>query len=442
MNILPGLKQKLKANDFVHSVVILISGSALSQMAVVLVTPILTRLYTPEDFGILSVYLSIMFTIAIITSFHYETAIPLPNNEEDAVNLLMLSLLFLVFNILLISALVLFFHHAIASIFQTQGLQQYLGFLPVSVLGFGFFQVFQLWLLRKENYVSITKGKMQMNLSQIISQLGLGFIAKSSGFLIAGEVIGRVIGGTGMALSSWREIKEKRSVITREKIWQMAVRYRRFPLVSSWSSLFSGLSQHLPALFIAYALGAKAAGWYLIANRILVLPDSLLGYSVKQVYIAKSAKVIHQSFAAFVQLFWSTLKKMSIISLVIFTLITALAPVAFSLIFGDSWREAGVFVQCMSILFFMQVIVGPISSNFFLLEEQFIQACCELARLLLLLLAMGIANIFLTEAWQIILCLSAAGALGFLVVGFFSWYVVRRSAFARGEGDGYFRKKA
>lgn len=442
MFLLHALKRKLKANDFVHSVAILISGSAISQIAIVLVTPLLTRLYTPEDFGVLSIYVSIMFTVAIITSFHYETAIPLPANERDALNLLILSLIILLANVFLISVFVLFFHESIAAVFKTEGLQSYLGFLPVSILGFGFFQVFQLWLLRQENYVRITKGKVHMNISQITAQVGLGFIAKSSGYLIAGEVIGRIVGGTGMALSSWKEIKKQRSAITRQRMWRMAVRYRRFPLVSSWSSLFNGLSQHLPTLFIAYALGAKAAGWYLIANRVLALPDALLGYSVKQVYIAKSAKVIHTSFPSFVRIFWNTLQRMSVISLFVFTLIALLAPAIFSFVFGDVWGEAGVFVQCMSILFFMQIIVGPISSNYFLLEAQFIQACCEFARLLLLLGGMLIAKVYLTEAWQIILCLSLAGAIGFLILGFFSWYVLKRSALTRGERDGYFRKRA
>lgn len=426
MRLFTTLYHKLIRNDFIHSVTVLVSGTALSQVIIVALTPLLTRLYTPEDFGVLSVYSSVMLTVAIVTSLHYETAIPLPEKEKDAVNLLALSFFILLMNVLLSFIILAVFKEPLLSLFNIEGMNKMIDFLPLSILGFGLFQVYQLWLLRQENYAQITKGKVRMNVSQIFSQTGLGFITTSSFGLIAGEVAGRLIGGGGMALSSWKEVKKKKAFLSRRKMWKLAKRYRRFPLVSSWSSLLSGLTSHLPMLFIAYALGVKAAGWYLLANRILALPDALLGYSVKQVYMAKSAKIIHASFSGFSALFWGTVKQMGLISLFIYIPIVLFSPFVFPFVFGESWGDAGVFVQCMSVLFLGQLIAGPISATFILLEEQYIEVLCEFIRLILLLLGMLVCNLFLEEPWQIVLCLSVAGMFGFLILGFFSWVVLAR----------------
>ena len=264
-----------------------------------------------------------------------------------------------------------------------------------------------------------------MNLFHAGGQLSLGFISGSPTSLIIGEVIGRNAGGIGLGVLSWKEMKNNFHLISWNMMKQMAIRYRRFPLITTWSSLLGALTNHLPTFFIVGTLGVKAAGWYLIANRVLALPNALLGYSVEQVYLAKSAKLLHRSYSTFVQLFWETVKKLTVISFILFTLAAILAPKTFSLIFGELWYEAGVFVQCMSILFFVQLIAGPISINFDLLELQHLDIFCGLIRFLLLIGSMLYSNLFLVEDWQVVLCLSIAGAIGFMIVGIFSWYALQ-----------------
>ncbi|MFD1360706.1 lipopolysaccharide biosynthesis protein [Lentibacillus salinarum] len=424
MNKLFNIKQKITDGSFANSVTILMSGSAFSQIAVVLMTPFLTRLYGPEAFGLFSVYLSILYTLGLLHSLQYEVAIPLPEKDEDAINLLALSLIMLAVCTSIIAMMTGYFSHAITAFIGTPELGDYLWYLPLSLFGLGIFQIFQLWSLREETYAIIARGKVQMNLATIGSQSGLGLWSATSSSLIFGEAVGRIAGGFGLAALSWRHIKRNLSSLSLTKIKRMAIRYRRFPLITSWSTLLGGLSHHLPPLYIAGTLGVKEAGWYLVAHRILSFPDALLGYSVEQVYLAKSAKVIHTSFHSFVHLFWETVKKLSLISFIIFSLAAVIAPFAFAVIFGSSWEQAGVFVQCMSILPFIQLIVGPVSTNFDLLELQHIQMYCELLRFILLALGMVIVHVWVAEAWLVILCLSIAHALGFLVIGICSWYTL------------------
>ncbi|MBO1001497.1 lipopolysaccharide biosynthesis protein [Pseudogracilibacillus auburnensis] len=415
---------KITDSDFIKSVAVLMSGTILSQITLVLVTPLLTRMYGPEQFGVFAVYTSILFTISVITSLHYETAIPLPKKDNDAVHVLVVALLILCGNVLVLSLIIISFRSHIVHLFQFRELTLYLSFLPVSILGLGTFQVFQLWALRKEAYPRIAQSKVKMNLSQICSQLGLGIFSNTAGFLIAGEVLGRIIGGFSLAFSSRKDFKGKRMKFRWEKLKVTAIRYKHFPLISSWSSVFAGFSAHLPILFIASSFGVKVAGWYLVATRVLALPDALLGYSVKQVYLAKSAKILHISFSDFVKLFWNTVTKLFLIALVIFVSLAIVSPIVFPFIFGDAWGEAGKFVQYLSILYFFQLIVGPISPNFYVLELLHIQVFAEAFRLIILVLGIVCAYFFLTEPWQVILTLSVFGTIGFIMLGIGSWYTM------------------
>lgn len=423
------LFKKLMENEFVKSVAILVSGSSVSQIIVVLLTPLLTRLYTPEDFGVLSVYMSIVLTISIIASLHYEEAIPLPKREEDAIYLLILSIIFLVLNTIIITLLLMWIKAPLLQHFHTKGLQEILLFIPFSLFGFGIFHLFEMWMIRQENYLQITVGKVRMNLSQVFSQSGLGWIIPSASSLMVGEVLGRLIGGGGMAYVSLKNLKGKLSYLSLKTLWRIAYRYIRFPLIASWSSLLNGLSQHLPTLYIASQLGVKEAGWYFLAYRILALPDALLGHAVRQVYIGKSAKMINSNLPDFIQLFWKTIKKMGIISVFIYLTVDIFAPVVFPFVFGSSWGSASVFLQCLSIFFLFQLIVGPISSTFILLEEQYLLALSEIIKFVVLLIGMLVAYFFLESAIGIVLLLSISQGLGSIIVGVLAWTALKRKKY-------------
>ena len=60
------------------------SGTAISQGILIAATPILTRIFSPENFGIFALYLSIVGTISLVSSWKYELAIVLPDKDDDA----------------------------------------------------------------------------------------------------------------------------------------------------------------------------------------------------------------------------------------------------------------------------------------------------------------------------------------------------------------------
>ena len=72
------------------------TGIAISQAIPIAISPILTRLFTPNDFGIFALYLSIVSIISIVATGRYELAVILPDNDKDAIHIVLLAL-FLIF---------------------------------------------------------------------------------------------------------------------------------------------------------------------------------------------------------------------------------------------------------------------------------------------------------------------------------------------------------
>jgi O-antigen/teichoic acid export membrane protein len=83
MSRFPGrLLRILPKSRFARSVAVVTAGSALGQGLVVASAPLLTRLYTPADFGVLAVYGSIVSLVAVVAALRYEFAIALPGHDK------------------------------------------------------------------------------------------------------------------------------------------------------------------------------------------------------------------------------------------------------------------------------------------------------------------------------------------------------------------------
>ncbi|MFI8575862.1 lipopolysaccharide biosynthesis protein [Rossellomorea aquimaris] len=425
MKLIKQLKALMLKGNFFRNVSILVSGTALSLIVIVLTTPLLTRLYTPEEFGGYSIYVSILYTTSVMASLLYESAIPLPKDEDDAVNLLSLSLIIVLGMSVLILIGVWLFHQSIASIVNIPHLGEYLWLLPLSLFGFGVFQVLNTWLIRREAYPFMAKGKVFMNMSQVFSQISLGLLQFGPVGLVAGEVMGRIVGSSTVLRLSFSSIRERFNKITLRKMGVLANRYKYFPLISSWSSILSVASGHLPVFFIAASFGSKAAGLYMLGQRVLSIPDALIGFSVKQVYFASATKQIRSTTTPLNSLFWQMVWKLSAVSCLIICFIVLVAPWTFGHVFGEDWIESGMYIQVMAILFFFQMVVGPITANFYVFEAQRLHFLGECIRFTFLLGAVWISVNFQLSAIQTLLCLSVLGSFGYLVLAFLAWYAMK-----------------
>ena len=129
-----------KSNDVAANVLKLIVGTALGQIITVLVSPVLTRIYTPDDFGLFAIYISIVSILGVVISLRFETAIMLPEDDDEAVDLVILST-GIAFGLSLLLLLVfMLFNQKIIELIGHPEFEFYLYFIPLSTFFFGSFQ--------------------------------------------------------------------------------------------------------------------------------------------------------------------------------------------------------------------------------------------------------------------------------------------------------------
>lgn len=401
------------------------SSTALSQFVAMLTMPILTRLYKPEDFGLLAVYGSIFSLLLIIASIRYELAVPLPKKDEDAANLLVLSLtIVLCFSILTIPAVYLLGDGVIRWV-GAPALKPYLWLLSLSLLGAGSYQALSYWAIRKKDFTRIAQTKVSQSLGRTLSQVGLGFLHVGPIGLLLGLVAGQSLGFGTLGIMAVKNDKEAFKRISFERMRLVAYRYRRFPLISGSSGIINTIGLELQPLFMSAFYGPRVLGWFSLGEQVIGVPMSLLGVAVSQVYYGEASRLARESVEELKKLFSQTVKKLFMIGCIPITLLGIKGPWLFALVFGDIWQQAGVYTQLLTLLFVIKFVAIPLSCTLEILERQDLKFYWDIGRLGILLGVFTLARTFGWSDWLFVLSYSVVMSISYGILLILSYMVIK-----------------
>ena len=406
------LRRLLPQNAFARGVSVLVGGTVSAQVLLVLAAPLLTRLYSPEDFGLLAIYTSSLALIGAISSLRYELAIPLPEDDGEAANVAVLCLLLVVISALLTGVLVFFWGSAIAAALGVPTLAGYLWLLPVGVLLAGFYSVFNYWAVRAKGFTTIAGTKLRQAVATLAIQLvafKLGGIA-----LLFGQVAGQGVGTTTLGLPALKSAGFKQ--VNWFSIKKVAGRYRRFPFISTWSGLVSTAGYQLLPLMFAALFTTAAAGFYALAHRILTLPASLIGEAVGSVFFSHAADARRDGTLGI--LYAKLQDKLIQIGLPPAAVIVISGPLLFTTVFGEEWRVAGEFAQWLAISIFAGFVVSPLSQVFAVTEKQQIGLLLQIV-LFVARLAAIVVGAKMASLEMIVALFSGASLLGYSLYLYF-----------------------
>ncbi len=349
------LSKVLPKNKFARGVSVLIGGTAGAQLLSVLAAPVLTRLYSPDDFGMLAVFTAILTFFTVISAGRYELTIPLPDSEQDAADLTVLGFSLVLCTTIISAFIFIIWPQKIATIINTPQLANYLWIIPLGVFFLGSYQVFNKWAVRQKQFTVIAKTRIYQSVGTLAIQLGghsLGPLA-----LMGGHATGQGIGASGLAYLALKRPELKK--ISWRNIKKQAYRYRDFPVFSTWTALFNTASlQFAPIMFIAI-FGATVTGLYALTLRMLTLPSSLIGNAVGSVFLSEAPKAKREgNLAELVTKLHSRLVMAGALPLVVLLLF---GPDLFALVFGEEWRKAGVYSQWMAPWIYLQFQWSPLS---------------------------------------------------------------------------------
>ncbi|MCW4152614.1 oligosaccharide flippase family protein [Halomonas sp. 18H] len=355
MKSINSIKKFLPQNTFARGVSVLVGGTAGAQLIVIAASPVLTRLYTPEDFGLLAVYAGILGILGAIASLRYQLAIPLPESDEEAASIAMLSLIMVVSTTLCSAVGVWLWGNQLVSLLNTPNLAPYLWLIPLGLFLVGFYQVFQYWAIRTKLFSSIAKTKLTQSVGMVIIQV-VGFTLGPIALLL-GRVVGQCAGAFGLAKSAFKINSSSFKSVNKDGVKDAAIKYKKFPFVSTWAGLASSAGSQLPPLIIASVLGINSAGLFSLAQRVLSQPMSVIGKAISDVFYQRASQAFREGGLDFIVLkVFSTLLVLAITPAIIFFIY---APEIFRVVFGEEWYSAGIIARWMVPWMLADFIVSP-----------------------------------------------------------------------------------
>lgn len=351
---------KLKPkSEFSHNVLTLMTGTTIAQAIPIAISPILTRIYTPQDFGVFALFLAIVGFFSVISSFRYEQAILVPKDDEDAINILALGFLINIFISIFLFLIVVILHKEIANLFNNKEIETWLWFAPVTIFFIGLFNLLTYWNNRKKHYANITKATIIKSIILAVSQIAIGMIKSGAAGLVGGQILSSIFSNMRLAKALLNNKKLLKN-ISKETITREAKKYIDFPRFQAPHAMLNNLSSNLPTFVFSALFGIGIVGFYSLATRIIFAPLGILSNASAKVYSQKVSDLYNNNEDAygFTLRFLKSLAKKIILPLVV---IVAFAPVIFAFVFGENWREAGVYTQILSPWLLMVFTTGAIS---------------------------------------------------------------------------------
>ncbi len=336
------------------------TGTTIAQAIPIAISPILTRIYTPEDFGVFALFIAITSIFGSIANGRYELAIMLPKKDEDAINIFALGFIITTLMSLVLLVVAIVFNDYFATLLGNDEIGFWLYFVPLTVFFTGLWNILNYFNNRRKNYKDLRNATIIKSIISAIILLSIGFVKQGATGLITATIIPQFVANTRLLKNI---IKDKLLVakISKVKVMALAKRYKDFPKFSSWAALANTSSQNLTNILISTFFGITTLGFYSLVYRVLGIPTSLIGSSIGQVFF-QQASLVKQSNKSVMNIFVSTLKKLIILSMLLYIPLFFVVSDSFTFIFGEKWSIAGEYAQLLLPFLMIKFIVSPLTA--------------------------------------------------------------------------------
>jgi O-antigen/teichoic acid export membrane protein len=328
------------SSSFLRSVLTMMKGTAMAQAIPLLLAPLLTRLYSPADYGLFVLFVAVAGVLVVVATLRYELAIVVAASEAEAAQVARLALVLLGGSAALIAIAGSLFGGPLAALAGRPGEAGWVLALAPMVALLGAFQVASYAATRSRDFGRLARGLVVQQAVFGAAAVALGALARWPAGLIAAR-IGGVAAGVAVL---W----PRGGVATgpRPRLGEVASRYRQFALYNCPYSLVGTLGRELFLLAVMAAGQAAAAGHFGLARSVVYAPVTFLSASLSQVFYREAASTL--GTPAFGDTVLRLTRSIARLAAPPFAAVPLLAPGAFAWVFGEPWREAGHFAALLA----------------------------------------------------------------------------------------------
>jgi O-antigen/teichoic acid export membrane protein len=361
------LKRLLSKSEFTKNTFILVIGTVIAQSIPLLLHPFLRRIYSPEDFGAMSVYLNIFGMLTIVSALRYEATIVLPKNNNEAANILTLTFLInIIFSTVLLLIIIFFKNEVVNFINFPEKYSNYLYLLPFVSSIFGIYQSINFWLIRQKAFKASTSNKIIRRTIEGSVQGVLGFF-KIPGGLFVGDLTGNfanVLAGIRQMFKNKYEFR----FVTRKKMAYVFKKYIDYPKFNVLPTLLSSAATILPFLFINKMYSTETVGYLDLSRLVLSIPLIFIASTISQVFFQQTTDKKHNSMSIKNDV-KNILYLLIAVVFIEFFVILFWGPQLFGFVFGDRYTLSGSFSKILIFSFAFNFIGSTFSSIFITFEK-------------------------------------------------------------------------
>lgn len=368
-------------------------GNGLAKIIGLVSIQVLTRIYSPEHFGVLSVFTALLLILTPLMTLRYELAVPLPSRDGTAMTLMALSGAVLAAMTALLGALLWLAGQPLLQLISMEAITPYRGLLIVGLFLGGLYEVLLIWAVRRRAYPAVVRTQMRQSLVGAAAKIALGL----AGFLQVGLLVGQVVGaGAGMVTlvrTFGGDIKGYRRHITAKRAWLIARSYASFPTYRLPAQLLQTFSSQSPLLLTAALYDAQTTGQLGLALMTLALPMQLLGYTTSKAYYAEIAALGRKRSAEVRAVTYSVIKRLLAFAILPTLVLLMFGEGLFALAFGPQWALAGELAAILAIYLLFQFIHAPASHLLSLFQRQRLLLMLNVQRTVLTVACFSVAHV-------------------------------------------------
>ena len=359
------LKNYINNREFAKFFLMFFTGTLLAQIFTLAISPLLTRIYTPADFGVYGVYTSVIAVLIVFVTGRYEFAMNSAKEEEDAISVYKIVNYFSVFSSGFIFIVLLLLGDSIIETFNLEISKSLLYFIPFTLLILGYLQSSTYFLNRHKNFAVLSKSKIYLSLTNGSVSISAGLL----GFGVVGLIMANIIAVFISQL--YQRIKGIRKKIFKpesSKIKYNLKKYKQYPLYNAPSAFFDNLALQAPVFILLLFFSEAIVGFYSLTVRVIGMPLGLIGTSISQVFLSQVSER-HRNNQSYRGIIIKTSKYLALVGLVPLIIVLFFGPSLFAWFFGEKWHVAGEFTRILIFGYYFKFVVSPLSMVFFINQQ-------------------------------------------------------------------------
>ncbi len=386
-------------SEFFRNVLTLISGTTLAQVISLAIYPALSRMYTPDDFGVFAFFMSILGITNIAATAKYELAILMPREDRDSLNLVGLSAIITLFVSLVLGILVILLNRQLALALDNESIRFWLYLIPVSTLLNGLYQSLNYWSIRQKRFKNITAANLSQSLANSSVKLGAGALVSGPFGLIWGVIVGQVTGFLTFLLNFLKKDRSKLGWLAKTLMKSQAREYYRFPKYNMLLGISNSVASGLPVFVLTAWFSTAVAGLYSFGLTMIFRPMNLVTTAFSQVFSQRIISKVNEGLPILDDVRRLFIKMLQF-SVLPFALVAVFAPAIFKVVFGPEWEAAGQYTRILISWLFVVFLSAPFAFLPDLFKKQGTALVIDIIKLFLraaaLLVGVYFGGIFVT----------------------------------------------